>query len=322
MHSTKKQNLKDEEFKKFQMAQIAFLYYDKGMTQQEIANKFNLSKMKVSRFLEQAKELEIVQISVNPFFQLNEKLQNQIQRKYDIEKAIIVKHPKSEAYDISTLLGQVWAFYMGISLPDNYVLGLGVGNTIGQVVKNLVSMQTKNLHIVQLMGGLADVNGKNPFTIVQEVCRKLKAKGTHLTSFAAVENKELRNSIIYKSSMGQQIRSMWEKCKQALFGIGAIEKGTLLSPKLISSEELQKLKQLGAVGDILGHCFDQDGNFIHTNLEERLVSIPVNMLKNIQDRVVIAGGEYKVQAIRGLLRSGLITILVTDETAAEKIMES
>jgi DNA-binding transcriptional regulator LsrR (DeoR family) len=322
MHSTKKQNLKNEEFKKFQMAQIAFLYYDKGMTQQEIANKFNLSKMKVSRFLEQAKELEIVQISVNPFFQLNEKLQNQIQRKYDIEKAIIVKHPKSKAYDISTLLGQVWAFYMGISLPDNYVLGLGVGNTIGQVVKNLAPMQTKNLHIVQLMGGLADVNERNPFTIVQEICRKLKAKGTHLTSFAAVENKELRNSIIYKSSMGQQIRGMWEKCKQALFGIGAIEKGTLLSPKLVSSEELQKLKQLGAVGDTLGHCFDQDGNFIHTNLEERLVSIPVNMLKNIQDRVVIAGGEYKVQAIRGLLRSGLITTLVTDETAAKKIMES
>jgi lsr operon transcriptional repressor len=131
------------------------------------------------------------------------------------------------------------------------------------------------------MGGLADVSKQNPFTIVQDVCRKLKAKGTYLTSFAVVENKELRDSIIYNSSMDRRIRDMWKKCKQALFGVGAIEKGTLLSPELVSTEELQKLKRLNVIGDILGHCFDRNGNFINTDLEERLVSIPINTFKNI-----------------------------------------
>ena len=84
-------------------------------------------------------------------------------------------------------------------------------------------------------------------------------------------------------------------------------------------KELKEIKKLGAVGDILGHCFDKDGNFVDTDLEKRLVSIPVDMLKNIPERVAVAGGEYKTQAIQGLLRSGLVTGLVTDEATARKI---
>lgn len=88
--------------------------------------------------------------------------------------------------------------------------------------------------------------------------------------------------MIYNSSMGYQTRDTWKKCKKALFGVGAIEKGTLLSPKL--------------------------------------VSIPIHMLRDIPERTVVAGGESKAQAVQGLLRSGLITVLVTDEVAARKLL--
>jgi len=309
--------------------QVAFLYHDRGITQQKIADKFSLSKMAVSRMLQRAKELGIVRTIVSLPFELNKGLQQQIKRKYELKEVIVAKKPvvkdksnlhnlQDDAASIRALLGKVCAFYMGISPLDNYVLGVGVGKTIGQVVENLVPMRTKNLHVVQLMGGLASVGEQNPFTIVQEICRKLQAKGTYFTSFAVVENEEIKNSI-FNSSMGRQVKDMWRKCRKVLFGVGAIEKGTLLSPKLVSVKELKEIKKSGAVGDILGHCFDKDGNFVDTDLEKRLVSIPVDMLKNIPERVAVAGGEYKTQAIQGLLRSGLVTGLVTDEATARKI---
>ena len=37
--------------------QVCFKYYEKDMTQREIADRFNLSKMRVSRMLQKAKEL-------------------------------------------------------------------------------------------------------------------------------------------------------------------------------------------------------------------------------------------------------------------------
>jgi len=211
--------------KELQIAQVASRYYEKGMTQQEIAYKFCLSKMTVSRMLQKARELGIVKVGIKRPFQLNEGLQRQIEREYGLKKAIVVKQTNSKKNDISKLVGRVWAFYMNLSLPDDYI-----------------------------------------------------------------------------------------------FGIGAIEKGTLLSAKLVSAKKLREIRRLGAVGDVLGHCFDKNGNFIKTDLEERLVSIPIKTLKSVPERIAVVGGEYKVQAIQGALRSSLMTTLVIDDVTAKKLL--
>ncbi len=302
--------------KKYQFAQIAILHYQKGLSQQEIAVKFGFSKMTVSRILQKVKEQDIVQTTVTWPFQLDNKLAKEIISQYKLHNAIVIKRENSTRVSVPELIGKGYAFYMGINLPDDHILGLGVGNTIGQIVQNIVSMKTKNLHIVQLMGGLADVNYTNPFTIVQETCRKLNANGTYMTSYAIVESKELRESIFYNTATGHRVIKLWEQCKEALFGIGAIERGTFLSPQLVNMEEIEKLKSMGAVGDILGHCFDITGNFINTDLEDRLISIPISMLKKIKKRVAVAGGREKARALKGALLSGSITCLVTDELTA------
>ncbi len=308
--------------KDLELSIISSMHFDKGLSQQDIAAKLGLSKMTVSRMLQKARESEIIQINIKLPFQLDKVLARRIEALYGIKKAVVVRRAKSEKQSISELIGQVCAFYVGLSLSDDYILGLGVGNTIGQVVRNLVPVRMKNVAIVQLMGGLADVTDNNPFTIVQETCRKLKAEGTLLTSFATVENERMRDSIIYNTSMGGQIREMWGKCTEAILGIGTVGKGTLLSPTLVTREELEKLKQLGAVGDILGHCFDRNGAFIDSELERRLVSIPIDMLKKIPQRVSVAGGEQKARAIRGALLSGTITTLITDDKAAARLLDN
>jgi DNA-binding transcriptional regulator LsrR (DeoR family) len=305
----------------FELSIIAFLHLERGLSQQDIAARLGLSKMTVSRMLQKAKESKIIQIEIGLPFQLDKALAEQIEVRYGIEKAIVVKKGGMERQHVSELIGRVCAFYIGLSLSDGDILGLGVGNTIGQVIRNLVPMKVKNVRIVQLMGGLADVTYKNPFTIVQETCRKLNAEGTLLTSFATVENEEIRNSIIYNTPMGVQIRNKWGKCSEAILGIGTIERGTLLSPTLITTEETEKLKQLGAVGDILGHCFDRNGTFITSDLEKKLVSIPVDMLKRIPQRLAVAGGEEKARAIRGALLSGIITTLMTDDKTAAVLLK-
>ena len=92
-------------------------------------------------------------------------------------------------------------------------------------------------------------------------------------------------------------------------------------PELVSAVELDTLKQAGAVGDILGHCFDRQGHFIETDLEERLIGIPISLLREVEERVAIAGGDYKLTAIRGALRSGIVTTLVTDDHTAARLLQ-
>jgi len=226
--------------KDLELSIISSMHFDKGLSQQDIAAKLGLSKMTVSRMLQKARESEIIQINIKLPFQLDKVLARRIEALYGIKKAVVVRRAKSEKQSISELIGQVCAFYVGLSLSDDYILGLGVGNTIGQVVRNLVPVRMKNVAIVQLMGGLADVTDNNPFTIV----------------------------------------------------------------------------------DILGHCFDRNGAFIDSELERRLVSIPIDMLKKIPQRVSVAGGEQKARAIRGALLSGTITTLITDDKAAARLLDN
>lgn len=304
----------------YQLAQVAIMHYYQGMSQQEIAKSLGVSKMTISRMLQKAKEQEIVKISVQLPFELDDMLSQHLVKKYDLHRAIVVKHSKADMETLPELLGRVWAFYMGTTGLEKTILGMGVGNTLAHIVQSLVPMNAKTLHIVQLMGGLSDVSSENPITIIQETCRKLEANGTYVTATATMQNKALRDSLLYNTSMGQRVMELWQQCNIALFGIGAIERGTLLSPELVSFEELNTLKQAGAVGDILGHCFDQKGNFIETELEERLVSIPVSLLKTIDERIAVAGGDYKVSAIRSVLLSGIVTTLVTDDQTAGMLL--
>jgi len=301
--------------------QIAFMHFEMGMSQNEIADRLNLSKMTVSRNLQKSKDYKIVKITVDKPFELNQRLSDRIISKYNIEDAIIIKHNYIEIKDIQDYIGQVYSFYLGISTLDNLVLGVGGGHTVGNIVRHMTSIRTKNLHIVQLMGGLTNVDFYNPTSIIQEICRKLKAQGTYITSFATVENKKIRDSIMNATNMGKQVNELWNKCDQSLFGLGAINKGTLLTPELVDQKEINKLQGLGAVGDILGHCFDNNGNFISSELEDRLISIPISLFRKITKRILVAAGKEKIDAIKGALLSGIVTDLVTDELTASIILK-
>ena len=307
--------------KDLRLVQIAYMYYENEISQQDIATKLDLSKMAVSRILQKAKEAKIIRLSIRLPYTMNHEVGKELCRRFGLNEAYVVKRNTNDKGTVAETLGRMWAFHMGVSLPDGCMLGMGVGRTVGHLVQDLTPMRTKGLHVVQLMGGLADVTYRNPFTIVQETCRKLHAEGTYFTSFAMVENEELRDSIVYKSKMGKQVREQWSRCDIALFGVGPIETGTLHSLQMITDEEVNRVKAKGVIGDFLGHFFNNEGGFVETEFEARLVSIPLDTLAKIPKKVALAGGEDKTAVLCGALKTGMIDTLVTDESTGKSILE-
>lgn len=296
-----------------QIVQVAVLYYSKGISQKAISERMGLSKMAISRMLQKAKEMRIVNMNVELPFKLNVELAKKIEAKYKLDKVYAVR--TSSVQGIPEQLGRVWAFYMGVMDLNNKVISIGVGNTVGSMVDSLTPIKTKNTHVVQLMGGLEDVTNFNPFTIVQEISKKLNAKGTFLTSHALAENKQLKEAIISSSYIGGGL----DKADIAIFGIGAIEKGAILRLNFITEEELKELKEKSAVGNVIDHYFDAKGDFINSKLEDRIVSLSIEQLRKFKRRIALAGGNYKKAAIKGALLSGIVDTLVIDESTAKLI---
>jgi len=306
----------------YQLSQIAIMHHVNGHSQQEISQLLGISKMTVSRMLQKAKDQKIIQTTVKMPFDLDEDIEKKIRKQYKLGQVKVVLPPEDEDDDqiIMDFTAKAAAFFLTTDPPSHTTIGIGVGRTISRVVESLIPIKTEQNRIVQLMGGLPEVSNQNPFSLVQEICRRWASQGTYLTSFAAAEDQTSRDNFLHSSEMGKMVCGLWEKCDLAILGVGTITHGTLLSPQLVGEEEIEKLKAAGALGDVLGHCFNAQGDFIQSGLENRLLSIPLKTFLKIKRRLGVVSGIRKAPALAGALKTGAITELVTDKRTATALL--
>lgn len=298
---------------------ICVMYHEQGMQQRQIASKLGLSNMTVSRILQKAREEGLVSVTVKHPFEHIETLGNGIERKYGLREAIVVKTAATDRAGVRDVLAQACAFHLNMLVAENSIIGFGLGATVGRVMQHLVPMKSTNVHIVQLIGGLEDIAYTNPLTIVQGAAARLKAEGTYFSYPAIVPSREVRDSVFLDSQLGEKMTSLWERCTTAVFGVGSIDNG-YLSPQLVTHEEIERNRKAGIIGDVLGHCFNRNGEFVATESADRLVSIPLAVLRKVPERIAVAGGVEKTEALKALLSAGMVTMLVTDERAAAGVL--
>lgn len=81
------------------------------------------------------------------------------------------------------------------------------------------------------------------------------------------------------------------------------------------------LKKQGAVGDILSHFIDINGNLIDTDLEKRLMSPALTDIEKYNNVVGVAGGPHKIEAIYAVLTGKYLDVLITDENTATAVLD-
>jgi DNA-binding transcriptional regulator LsrR (DeoR family) len=59
---------------------------------------------------------------------------------------------------------------------------------------------------------------------------------------------------------------------------------------------------------------------VHTPIEDRLISTPLDQLKAMPNVIGLAAGTDKIEAIRAVLRGGYLDILITDEPTANLLL--
>ena len=108
---------------------IAMAYYEDDLTQEQIAQRFGLSRVKVSRLLRQARDEQIVRISIPPL-DAKPDLERQLEARYGLDEAVIVT---PVAYDTGTLtreLGAAAAQYLLRCLQGAEIVGISWGTTL------------------------------------------------------------------------------------------------------------------------------------------------------------------------------------------------
>lgn len=83
---------------------------------------------------------------------------------------------------------------------------------------------------------------------------------------------------------------------------------------------IDELKAKGAVGDISCRYFDFSGEPVITDFDRRVISLSLDDLPRIKPVIAVAGGEDKVAAVLGALRTRCLDILITDERTGQRML--
>jgi DNA-binding transcriptional regulator LsrR (DeoR family) len=128
-------------------------YDEDGLTQEQIGERLGLSRVKVSRMLQQAREEKIVQITVVPPQDSNVDLERAIEAKYGLEEAVVVSPASNAPSVIIHELGAPAAQCLVRYLQDEEVLGLTWGTTLLSVIEALPARNWPAMRVVQMLGG-------------------------------------------------------------------------------------------------------------------------------------------------------------------------
>ncbi|MCD6575479.1 sugar-binding transcriptional regulator [Candidatus Aerophobetes bacterium] len=300
------------------LIRIAWLYYEEGLTQDEIARVFPLSRSKVVRMLKRAKEEGIVSFQIRGIGINCLSLERELISLFNLQDAMVV--PIVNEDKVRDSLGKAAAIYLERNLKDGQLLAIGWGRTIHKMANYVSSGKFKNLRVVNLMGGLTTFLSLNPYDIGGKLASTWRGECYYVYAPAIAASEELCRS--FKSEL--TVKKAMEMAKLAdycLVGIGEVgRENTLSQLGYISLPEIEILRKEGAVGNIMAQFFNIKGEKVNCELHRRIVSLSIEELRDMKRVIGVAGGNRKIKSILGALHGRFVNILITDENTAKSII--
>lgn len=306
------------------IAKVARLYYEQGLRQAEIAAQLDLSQATVSRLLKRAEDERIVRITVSVPHGTFTELEEELQALYGLKEAIVVESGTDDE-QILRDLGAAAAYYVETTLKSGDTIGISSwSSTLVAMVDAMHPMpRSISTSVVQILGGVGNPTAENHAThLTRRLASLTRAEATFLPAPGITGSAEMARIYLDDAFVRPTIEQ-FSRVSLALVGIGTVEPSTLLtsSGNIFNEQELELLRQRGAVGDICLRFFDQAGTPVLTPLNDRVIGMQLEQLQRTPRSVGIAGGQRKLQAIQGALRGRWINVLITDRWTATALAE-
>jgi DNA-binding transcriptional regulator LsrR (DeoR family) len=307
------------------MTKVAYLYYQQGLKQSLIAEQLDLSQATVSRLLKRAEAAGIVRISVNSPAGIYTQLENELCERYGLKASVVVHCDEENDELIVHHIGSAAAYYVETTIGKDEVVGLSSWSSALLAMVNAMHPLAKptDAKVVQILGGVGNPSAEiYASRITERFASLVFGEAVHLPAPGVVSSSDMRNELL-KDQFIKEAVTLFDQVTLALVGIGSVEPSKLLasSGNVFSAEELDVLREAGAVGDICLRFFDSMGKPSLTTLDARVISITLEQLRACKRAVGVAGGMRKTEAIRGAIQGGWINVLITDHRTATRLMD-
>lgn len=242
-------------------------------------------------------------------------LENTLAGLLGVSRVMIVPGDAGADGQVLGEVGRAAALKLRSLLSAGAVLAVSGGSTVAQVAANLqAGMPPLNVLVLPARGGMGRAMEAQADTLAAEFARRL---GGHHRLLHLPDH--LNPDAWHELQKMPEVRETIEALHRAdvlVHGIGRADE--MLKHRRLPTEVAEHILAEGAVAEALGHYFDAQGHVVYA---ASAVGLDGQAVARVPKILAVAAGAAKAEAILAVIRFRPHALLVTDESAARKMLE-
>ena len=264
-------------------AAVARRYYLSGESKVEIVAALGISRFKVARILESARENGLVRIEIGQQGPIDPDLSAQLQQRFSLHHCVVVV--AQDEHSARHLVGAAAAELLAEIVTRDDVLGLPWARAVSEMIAALPTLPP--IPVIQLSGSLVIPGETSPVDLVRRAAR-LSGGESH---------------VFYAPLLLDDAESALALRRQP------------------SVADRETISALGVIGEVAGVFYNAAGQPVATPLDERLLTITAEQMRGIPEVIGVAYGAAKAETIRASVLGGLVDSLVVDSEVARRMLQ-
>lgn len=298
----------------------AWLYYEEGLTQAEIATRMGVSRPSVNAYLADARTRDIVSIEIDPARFRALTLAQAMQDHFGLNDCLVIPSEGNDSPLIDRL-GAAAAQLLGRLTKSGETISVTWGRTMLAMATRVSNGALRDVRVVQATGSTTAKIPWTPEACATRLAENLGARCIPLSAPAIVSTPQVRDMLLREPVLAEQM-AVLAQADRIVFGVSSLRPESTIHTSGFFDAVSIRDHYHAAVGSIAGRMISATGARVDGPLEERTIGMDLDTIRKVPERLAVAGGMDKVQAILAALRGGYVTALVTDADTARAILNS
>jgi DNA-binding transcriptional regulator LsrR (DeoR family) len=299
-----------------EMAALARRFYLDDVSKTELAAEFDMSRFKVARLLQQARETGLVTIQINDGFDALESLSDQLRQHLHLDECVVVTSGDTEV-DNRRRLARAAAREMKRHIRTGDLVGLSWGRTLVALGEELADLPPCTL--IQLTGIVGNDFAQSPVEVIRRIADRSSVQTLSLFCPLFAGTPEAADTFRNDAAV-RRILESYRDLQLAVLSLGSWDPPITQLGSSLESSDRDELAAEGARAEMAGIFIRDDGTVIDAAAARRRISVSVDDLMGSPRVLAVAGSLEKAPAIAAVARSGLLTSLVTDDDTAMALL--
>jgi len=297
----------------------AWMYFVEQMTQNEIADVLGVGRVTVVRMLADARARGEVKITIESDLVEIVRLERELERAFGLEQAIVAPLSVPDADPIPAIAARTGGYVSDV-MKAGMRVGVGWGNTLFSTLQFLSGRALADFKVISLLGGVGVARRFNPAEFAWRFAQVFQGDGYLIPTPAVVDSIETKIALVERCGL-QEIFQLADSLDAVLVSVGGIASATTFyRGGFLKEADREELVARGAVGDLLFHFFDRNGDLVDHPVNQLVMSVEVDRLRRAPVRILTSGGEEKIGALMGAMNLIRPTVLITDEESARRML--